>query len=283
VIVDHVTGGVVPADVSLSGDGRSMTVAPAAALDVSRRYSLLMSGRDLAGNPLPFVGFFFYTFTTWSDADTAPPQIVATNPGDGQAAVPRNVRVQVLFDEAIDPTSLDDVALTVGGLPLVITMSLTNANRTLAISAGNSLAPNTAHVLRIAGIRDTARNQMAADVIVTFTTGAFFDLRPPSIVAVTPTHGATDVPLTAFVEVRFDEPIDPLTILGGTMVLRLANTGASVPAAIACAPDRRTCTLTPASPLDPATQYTTFIGFGISDQAGNVLTTPIAVTFTTQP
>ncbi|MGH9348402.1 MAG: Ig-like domain-containing protein [Vicinamibacterales bacterium] len=281
-LFDHATFVAVPATVSLSADGRTATLAPLAPLEVSRGYSLVASGGDLAGNLLPFTGFFTYTFTTSSLTDTTGPQVVATNPGDGHTGVARNVRLQALFDEQIDPTSLDGVTLAAGGLLVPVRFELSDANRTLTVTPATPLLADTGYVLTIA-VRDTARNAMAAGVVVAFTTGALFDLGLPNVVSLTPAHGATDVPVTASVEAVFDEAINPLTMLGGTMVLRVTNTGASVPATIAVSADYRTFTLTPAVPLDPGTQYTCTLSFGIADRAGNFLGAPAATTFTTQP
>jgi hypothetical protein len=282
-LVDHATGAPVTAAVSLSADGRTLTLTPTVPLEAGHTYSLLVSGRDLAGNGLPFFGLFSYFFTTSSFADTTAPVVVATNPGDGHFGVPRNVRLQVLFDGAIDATSLRATTLHAGAAPVPITPVVAADNRALTVAAGAPLLPNTTYTLRIAAVRDIAGNSMAGEVVVTFTTAGTFDLTPPGVVSLLPENGSTDVPAGSAVEIAFDEPMNPLTLLGGTMVLRVTNTGASVQATITPSADHRTFRLTPAAPLDPGTQYTCAVTFGIADRAGNPLNVAASTTFTTQP
>ena len=280
---DNVTFQTVPATVALNPDGRTITVTPTTTLAVSRSHTVFFNFgtalRDLVGNHASGASI---TFTTSSASDATPPTVLLTVPNDTLTDVPTNTRVLALLDEPIDATQLEQVLLLQGGTPLVVTHALSNGNRTLTLTPPTLLAPNTAHTLVIAGISDTAGNTMAGATQATFTTGAGIDLTRPVVTTFAPPHNTSGVPVNVAPQVTFGEAIDPLSVTGN-VVLRLTATSVLVPVTYGFSADYRTVTLTPAAPLEAATQYTiAVINFSVRDLAGNVIATTGTANFVTQ-
>ena len=116
-------------------------------------------------------------------------------------------------------------------------------------------------------------------VDVVFTNGGP-DTTPPTVSAVTPTDGATDVATSTVVTATFSEAINASTAM---FVLRdpASNTVAST---VTYDASSRTATLTPTQPLALSTNYTATItggANGVKDLAGNVMTTDRVWSFTT--
>jgi len=183
--------------------------------------------------------------------------------------VPRNVQIQVRFDEPIQPTSLEAVTLTGNGLPVPITTTLSDGNRTLTLTPSGLLAATASYVVSVEGVRDIAGN-IAPAVQATFVTATGVDFIRPSVTAFFPLDGAVDVPTSVSIEVTFNEPINPLSaLMPGSIRLFAANTGEVVESSVSFTSDFRTVFLTPLSPLAGATRYTIDATFATTDRAGN--------------
>jgi hypothetical protein len=268
--------GQVAGTPSVDPGGRIVRFVPNAPLAVGRSHSMFLSGlRDLAGNS----GFYSFSFTTGTTADVTAPQVMGISPGDGFTDVPINARVSVLFDEPVQPLSIDQVTLTGSG-PVDVIRSLSNANRLLTLTPRVPLAGNTLHTLNIAGVRDLAGNTLASPVSISFTTGAAADLRSPTVATVTPTNGATGVPTTTTVEVHFSEPIDR-TSVGSSQFQLLNPSFTPVAGTIVVAADGLSATFTPSAPLTPSSVYRPRVS-NVLDLAANVITF-FQSSFTTAP
>ena len=97
----YVQGGTV----SLSADLKRLTFTPPANLTPGQSYQFgVPSGLlDLAGNP---VNTNYVYFVASNAADTTAPSVVAVSP-PALSGVPRNAIIEMLFDEPIRPTALD--------------------------------------------------------------------------------------------------------------------------------------------------------------------------------
>ncbi len=155
------------ATLSPSGDLSSLTVYTA---------TLTTDVQDEAGNSL--VEDVVWNFTTGELADNTAPEVdvAATTPKDGDTDVLRNVKLNIVFSEAIDPVTvtaqsitliLDDTAHTaVAG-----ELSFINPT-TVVFSPDEDLAAGTIHHLMLSGdIADLAGNALVA-FSLTFTTGS---------------------------------------------------------------------------------------------------------------
>ncbi|MFP5365198.1 MAG: DUF4082 domain-containing protein [Thermoleophilia bacterium] len=109
------------------------------------------------------------------------------------------------------------------------------------------------------------------------------DTRPPRVSSVSPADGQSGVTAGSKVTVTFDEPLDPLTVNTGSIVLR---DGAGNPIVGTVGYDEATqkATLTPTSPLPLGTSFTATVksgNAGVTDTAGNEFAADHSWTFNT--
>ncbi len=107
------------------------------------------------------------------------------------------------------------------------------------------------------------------------------DTTGPSIIAVSPASGATEVPLDAAVLFRCDEAIDPAS-LAGNFNLSEVGVGTLIPGNAALVEDDRTLSYTLTDFIKFETQYELRVGGGITDRYGNEMGSEFVMTFTTQ-
>ena len=116
---------MIPATITLSGNGRVIRLLPAAPLAPSTAHSIqLTSGlRDLQGTS--FGGQTLFNFTTGTTADTAPPTVTSVTPPNGAASVGVNGLVKVQFSEPVNPITVSGTSVRVsGGTVTLVPMSL---------------------------------------------------------------------------------------------------------------------------------------------------------------
>jgi hypothetical protein len=100
------------------------------------------------------------------------------------------------------------------------------------------------------------------------------DTTPPSVVAMTPASGATNVDRGANVVVTFSEEVDAATVTPATFSVSGAAGSTTVSGAIA--------TWSPSAPLAAQSSYTVTISTGVKDKSGNALAAPYTWAFTTR-
>ena len=271
-LYDYSTGYVTGGTLSVIGGGMTIVYVPPAPLQTNHDYFVNLSTviQDLAGNPLQN---FTPSFHTSSVSDSTPPVMMAVTPGAGLINVPRNARMRVQFDEAVDGTTLGSVTLLRSGTPVAgMTVSLENGNRTLNLTLPALLQGASNYTISVAGVRDLAGNLMPT-ATSSFSTGTAVDLSYFGSQAVqTPLNGATGVPTSVAPTVLFDQPVDAVSVLnagGSGIVLRVSATSVVVPVTFSFSADMRTVTLTPVTPLDAGTQYQVYISAGYSIWLGS--------------
>ena len=100
-----------------------------------------------------------------------------------------------------------------------------------------------------------------------FTTTTVSDNTAPQVLAVSPFDGATDVGVNAQIHLRFDEPINPLSITGATVLVSAGN-NVAMPSTISLSNNDREVLIVPHSPLPDATLLTIKVE-AVEDLAGN--------------
>ena len=112
-----------------------------------------------------------------------------------------------------------------------------------------------------------------------FDTGAAADTARPSIATVDPANGATGVATDAPVRVGFSERVSPTGVNTASFRLLHSATFAQISATVTLAPDGRSATLVPSSPLAGGTNYRVDLTTSeITDLAGQTLI-PFASSF----
>jgi hypothetical protein len=265
--------------VSWSADQTTIFLVPTSPLLVGDSYQLgSFYMTDLDGNPEQN---FAINFTAAFTANTTAPTVVDTNPEAGEASVPVNAPVQILFSEPIQPTSIGQITVTTGGNPVAVTPTFSDANQLLTLTPTLPLlASNATYTITITGVKDTAGNVMSGTVTNTFTTGPTFNLIHPSVTTVSPLNGSTGVGTNVAPQIVFSERLNPLSVVTssnelynhGSIEMYNANLNNQfVPATVSMDSLRVTATITPTSALLPNTEYVLDIGCSVSyyDTAGN--------------
>lgn len=109
------------------------------------------------------------------------------------------------------------------------------------------------------------------------------DTTPPTVSAVTPTSGSSGIAVATTVTAAFSESLNSATVGSATFALRGPG-NVLVTSTVSYDSGTSTATLTPASPLTPATAYTATLtggSSGIKDSAGNALAANFVWSFTT--
>jgi len=114
-------------------------------------------------------------FQTSLGPDTTPPVVLAVTPAANATDVPLASTVTAVFSEAIDPASLSASAFVLrdqGGAVVPAATSYDAGTRTASLATTAGLLPHAIYTATVSGVRDTAGNALASDVVWSFTTGA---------------------------------------------------------------------------------------------------------------
>jgi hypothetical protein len=167
---------VVAAMVSYSV-AHSATLTPSAALAGKTTYTATITGgsagvKDLAGNPL--ANTVVWSFTT---ADTTPPTVASVTPANGASGIGTANVVTATFSEAINAATLTTSTFVLrnpANVVVAATVSYNTSTRVGTLTPSAALAASTTYSARIAGggsgVKDTAGNALASDVVWSFTT-----------------------------------------------------------------------------------------------------------------
>ena len=270
--------GTVPAAITLSPDGLTVTYVPAANLMPSHSYTLYaVRAVDLNGNPQTD---FQVNFTTTGGADLTAPQVLDTNPAAGATGAPLNAALEIRFNEAVRATSLSQITLRAGGNPAPFTALLLYGDSVVRLTPASLLSPGTTYTVTVQGVQDVAGNTMAGTKAFSFTTGPNVLLSAtPNIVSVLADGvpltdaGTLNVAVNPTIVISFDTPVEPASLYNaGIQLLLNSNTSIGYPLNIALSADQKTATVTlPAGSLAAGTQYRFRVGYvyRIRDWAGN--------------
>ncbi|MEK6536620.1 MAG: Ig-like domain-containing protein, partial [Actinomycetota bacterium] len=142
------------------------------------------------------------------------------------------------------------------------------------------LVAGSAYTVQVTnGVTDIVGLALSNPQSTSFTIGTKVDNVRPSIVTYSPYGSQGNVPLSARVEVVFDEAIDVSRLNSQSVVVQNWSTGDVVPGTLMPTADRKGLVFTPNQPLAANSFYMLFIGTGsgtIYDLAGNPLLNPVS-------
>jgi len=279
-IYDATSGLVVPATISVSADGQTVTYVPTANLSPSHTFYLYAQyATDLDGNAQTN---FQIAFFSGSAPVTTPPAVLTSNPATGASGVPLNVLIEAQFSEAVSGTTLSQITLMAGSASVPFTASVVDANSTVRLTPASLLSPNTTYTVAIKGVQDVAGNIMTGTYTFSFTTGVNVDNNAtPNVLSavanglpLTSNVDVTNVPDNPTFVITLDTPVEPAYLLGnGALVLYLnSNQNTTYPLNLAFSADQKTITVTlPQGTLAAATEYQFRVGYNnrIRDWAGS--------------
>jgi hypothetical protein len=165
------------------------------------------------------------------------------------------------------------VTLKQGSTVVPTTTSLYDGDKGVQLLPLVPLATSTTYTINVTGVLDITGNAQTAFSAVSFTTGTGTDLVTPTLVSTTPANGATNVAVTATVQVVFSEAMDPAYFdPKNSFELYDTATSAVVPATVTFSANYTTATLQPKSNLTGGgVQYYMYIGWNspLYDMGGN--------------
>lgn len=274
------SGSAVAGTVTYNSATRVATFTPSSALSVPVNYTVTVTTgvKDVAGNPM--AAAFTSTFTT---ADLTPPTVTSTTPTNGAANVAANTTVTATFSKAMDATTINtntfQLKATVSGTPVTGTVAYNAATNTATFTPTSALSSQTAYTATITtGAKDTFGNPLSSNFNWTFSTA---DVGPPTVTAVSPTSGQTNVATNTVVNITFSEPMDASTINTTTITLKTTATSVAVTGTVAYNAGTNTATFTPSGALANGTSYTVTVTTGVKDAAGNPMASQFISMFTT--
>lgn len=265
----------VSATISLERDGRVIRIVPLAPLAPATAYfaEVTTGIRDLDGQGPAAV--FTAAFTTGPAEDLDPPLVVAVSPPDGVAAAGVNAHVRVLFDEPINPVSIDGTTIMLAdgsAVAMPCTISFGDGFRDVLVVPHAPLAADRLHTLRIEGVTDAAGNPVLVSA-TNFTTGDEPDTAAPQVLRTSPSGEASDAPVNAPIVVELDEAVDPGTVRAATLPVENFFAGQTIDGTYSISADGRRITFVPSAPFDPGQVFEVrWSNLGIEDLAGNRLT-----------
>jgi MYXO-CTERM domain-containing protein len=212
--------------------------------------------------------------------DNTAPTVDSTVPVDNAVDVTVNTLVTAVFDEGIDPATVDGDSFFVSdGVDNVVgTVSVSPDNTTVTFTSSAFLADNTVYTATLTtDITDRAGNPLESDYTWSFTTGTFTDTTPPEVLSTAPDNNATAVALTATVSAVFDEGIDPATVDNTSFFV---TDGVDNVVGTITVVDN-TATFTPSAALAADTIFTATLTTAVTDLAGNPLADNVVWSFTT--
>lgn len=220
--------------------------------DTTFTISIAPGTEDLQGNIDP-TGLEEWTFAT-----VGPPVVLRTTPNDGAGGVPLDGTIDVFFDRLMDTASVEQAISIEPAVPIRSNWR----GSVVSLSLGPGLAPGTQYTLTIRSeAADTGGSRLGSPFRMTFITGG----AGLGIVTAIPADGVAGIGVGSPIAVRFEGPIDPVSIPGalhvtpsvdGTFrVVSLEGDGSGLGAA---APSTRGNTLVfvPSTSLAPHTTYT---------------------------
>ena len=213
---------------------------------------------------------------TKADARTAAPKVLSTSVDGSQPGfVPLNPVLDIRFSEALDASTVDSTTVSLrandcDNTVISSTVALSADGRTIRITPDTLLSPVTPHALCVEGtVQDLDGSSLGARFDRTFGTSDVEDLLPPGNVSVSPPHGTADVGVNSHLHLRFDEPINPLTIASDTVQLA-DSSDVAVAYTVSLTGNNQDVIITPHRPLSDTALYSLTID-GVTDLAGNAV------------
>lgn len=228
--------------------------------------------RNQHGQPLS--ENYNWQFTTEEeDADEKPPQVNATNPGDGENNVPVNSTVSATFSEQIDPSTISAETFTLSENGDRIDGDVQYSNRTATFNPSSNLQYGSTYRAQISTeVEDLAGNQLEESHQWTFRTEEPEDNSPPEVVETDPEDDEEEVSRDVTITAEFNEPLDPATVNDETVILeRERFFFGPERVGIEVSYSDNVISINPNGRLRKEEDYTVRLTTGITDAAGNAL------------
>jgi len=211
--------------------------------------------------------------------ETTSPTVNATVPDGAATDVAVGATVDVIFSEAMAPSTLTGATFTLTHGGASTSGAVTYSGVTATFTPTIALALNTVYTATITtGAEDLAGNALVTGHAWSFTTRAVADTPPPTVTSTSPPDGALDVAAGAVIGATFSVAMDPATISAATFTV--TNQGAPLAGAVTYA--GATASFAPEAPLAVDGSFLATVSTGATDLAGNALAAPYSWSFSTR-
>ena len=156
-----------------------------------------VAGNALAGNEAvaPGAGDHVWTFTTGALLDVTAPTVTATSPLTGATGICVNKTISATFSEPMDPLTINTTTFTLAVTAGAARTGVVAYDALTRIATFNPVldlvgTPPTSYTATLVGgangVKDLAGNPLAANVVITFTTGGSTCATAPALGAMAP-------------------------------------------------------------------------------------------------
>src|SRR5690606_34199899 len=130
-----------------------------------------------AGSTLPTD--YVVAYIASSQGDGREPDFTWRFPAPGATNVPVGTGVEIVFDEPVDPRTVNAANVRIDGVPGEVRYD--PRTWTATIHPLVELEPNRTYTVRVFGVKDGPGNMSATPELWTFTTGPAVDAVPPAL------------------------------------------------------------------------------------------------------
>lgn len=156
-----------------------------------------------------------WTFTTQK---IDPPVIVETDPVHNKVGVPLNTNINVIFDVAMDPSSINSSTFYLKDGSVVVNGVISVSSNEVNFTPSSDLLPGTVYrVFLNKGVKNTFGVSLLQDTSWLFTTGVVI---APSVLSTNPINNAINIALDKEITATFSVPMDPLTITNSSFTIK---------------------------------------------------------------
>ncbi len=201
------------------------------------------------------------------------PIVVSTDPINGAINVVTSKVISATFNEGMNPASINVTTFLLRQGANQILGTVSYANRIATFTPGSPLLANTVYTATITtGVKDSAKNAMAANYVWSFNTGS-----TPTVVSTDPANGAVDVAFAKTIMATFSTTMDATTINNASYIVKQGSV--VIPGTVTYS--GFIATFTPTLPLASNTVFTATITSNVKDVLGNAMAGNYSWSFTT--
>ncbi len=215
------------------------------------------------------------------DQDTTAPTISTTSIINGATDVSVDVAISVTFSEEVNANTVTSANFNLKPTAAagLVSGSISVNGRTITFTQSASLDYETEFRLLIDdGIEDLAGNSLTSSTTISFTTEVMPDNVAPTVTAVSPEDGTTNVQPDVNISITFSEEIESSSISASSLEIHVTGESGLITGTGSFSGN--TYTYDPASDLMENVEYTIKLNDGVKDLAGNGLES-FESTFTT--
>lgn len=203
------------------------------------------------------------------------PKVTSVLPKDKSTGNVRNTQIVIVMNTEMDVSSLSS-ALTVKSDAGAVTGDISVDGKMISFIPKAYLTSNTTYTVTVGTGARSLKNQSPASAIsLSFSTSSEVDLTPPTVASTSPADSSTGFPINGSVLATFTETINPISFKSSMMTLSNGSIAGTAELT------ESTVSFNPSSNLPANTQISARIAAGLTDMAGNKMSSQYTWIFTT--